>query len=130
MSDPSERVQRGLETMREVYDLEFEAGPGDFFELTAGHLFGDVWRRPGLDVAQRRLLLIGLLAGRGREDVVRIQLGAALRRGELDPDALREIVVFLAHYAGWPTAAALNTVVEEVAAEHGDDGPDGDGGGG
>ncbi len=39
-------------------------------------------------------------------------LGAALT--ELDAQGLREIVVFLAHYAGWPVAAAMNNVVEKV----------------
>lgn len=118
-----DRRRRGLEVMADVYGFEFRDLPGDFFALTAEHLFADIWTRPGLDVAQRRLLLIGMMTAQGMDDLNRIQLGAALRRGELDADALREIVVFLAHYAGWPRAAGLTRVVEEVIAEHERSGP-------
>ncbi len=116
---PEERRARGLAKMREVYGWDFQDGPGDFFGLTADHLFADIWSRPGLDIAQRRLLLIGMLAGQGRHDVLGIQLDAALRSGELDAEALREIVVFLSHYAGWSTGATMNTQVEELIGRHG-----------
>lgn len=112
-----DRRRRGLERMADVYGWEFADGPGDFFGLTADHLFAEIWNRPGLSDRDRRLLLIGLLAGRGSAGVVEIQLGAAYRRGELDEQALREIVVFLAHYAGWSTGAELNTIVEKVIGE-------------
>jgi 4-carboxymuconolactone decarboxylase len=36
--------------------------------------------------------------------------------GELDADDLRYLVVFLAHYAGWPRAAKLNSEVENLIA--------------
>ena len=113
-----ERRQRGLDRMHEVYGFDFADGPGDFFGYTADHLFADIWSRPGLDDAQRRLLLVGLLAGRDQDDVNSIQLEAAYTRGELDATALREIVVFLAHYAGWSTAAKLNMVVETIIGKH------------
>ena len=64
----------------------------------------------------RRLLLVGLLAGRNQLDVAELQLECASRLEELDGDALREVVIFLAHYAGWPTGAALNTAVEKILA--------------
>ena len=115
---PEQRRARGLARMSEVYGWEFRDGPGDFFALTADHLFAEIWSRPGLDVAQRRLLLIGMLAGQGRHDVLGIQLEAALGSGELDAEALREIVVFLCHYAGWPVGATMNTQVEEILGRH------------
>lgn len=114
---PQERRQRGLAKMSEVYGWDFQDGPGDFFGYTADHLFADIWNRPGLETRERRLLLIGMLAAQGATDVLEIQLGAAHRNGELDAESLREIVVFLAHYAGWPVAAKLNNVVEKVINE-------------
>lgn len=111
---PGARRRRGLDKMAEVYGWDFQDGPGDFFGYTADHLFADIWSRPGLDTPQRRLLLVGMLAAQGATDVVEIQLGAAYRTGELDAVELRETVVFLAHYAGWPVAARLNTVVEKI----------------
>jgi 4-carboxymuconolactone decarboxylase len=118
-SETDERRRRGLETMRRVYGWDFEDGPGDFFAYTADHLFADIWNRPGLTAEQRRLLLIGLLAGRGDDGVLDIQLGAAYRNGELDDEALREIAVFLAHYAGWPTGASINMIVEQILSGSG-----------
>ena len=112
--DLPDQRRRGLEKMEEVYGFEMSDGTGDFFGYTADHLFADIWNRPGLDTRDRRLLLVGLLAGQGATDVLEIQLGAAARNGELDADGLREIVVFLAHYAGWPVAARLNNVVETI----------------
>jgi 4-carboxymuconolactone decarboxylase len=106
--------RRGLEKMTEVYGWDFQDGPGDFFGYTADHLFADIWNRPGLSTRDRRLLLIGLLAGQGATDVLGIQVPAAHTSGELDDEALREIVIFLAHYAGWPVGARLNSVVEET----------------
>jgi len=112
-----ERRQRGLDKMEEVYGWEMKDGPGDFFAYTADHLFSDIWSRPGLTIDQRRLILIGMLAGQHRFDVLGLQLEAAAKRGELDAEALREIVIFLSHYAGWPVGATLNTQVEQIVGK-------------
>jgi len=114
-SDP-ERRRIGLETMAAVYGWEVQDGGGDFFGMTVEHLFADVWTREGLSFRDRRLLLIGLLVGRGLDDVLGIQLEAAIGNGELVADELREIVIFLTHYAGWPQGAKLNSQVEELLA--------------
>lgn len=106
--------RRGLEKMEEVYGFEMTDGAGDFFRYTADHLFADVWTRPGLSDRDRRLLLIGMLAGTGQHDVLGIQVPAALSSGDLDEDALREIVILICHYAGWPHGARLNSLVEDT----------------
>jgi 4-carboxymuconolactone decarboxylase len=108
--------REGLLKMEEVYGFDMTDGEGDFFRYTADHLFADIWQRPGLSDRDRRLLLIGLLAGQGAADVLGIQIPAAYARGELDDEALREIVVFLSHYAGWPNGARMNSIVEQTIA--------------
>jgi 4-carboxymuconolactone decarboxylase len=113
-----ERRQRGLDKMSEVYGWEVKDGPGDFFGITVDHLFADIWTRPGLSMRDRRLLLLGLLVGQGQQDVADIQIGAALRRAELTPGELREIAIFLTHYAGWPTGARLSMQVEQLVGDH------------
>ncbi|GAA2143098.1 carboxymuconolactone decarboxylase family protein [Actinomadura napierensis] len=115
--DLPELRARGLRKMEQVYGFDMADGTGDFFRYTADHLFGDVWQRPGLSDRDRRLLLLGLLAGQGAADVLGIQVPAAYAAGEFDDDALREIVVFLSHYAGWPNGARLNSIVEETIAK-------------
>lgn len=112
-----DRRDRGKAAMRDVYGWDFE--PTKPFEVaTVDHLFGEVWAAGTLSVAQRRLVLIGLAVGGGLEDVAGLQLDAALAKGELTAADLRDLVVFLAHYAGWPRAAKLNTHVEELIARH------------
>lgn len=113
-----ERRQRGLEAMRKVYGWEVDDGPGDFFAMTADHLFAEIWTRPGLTNRDRRLLLIGLLVGQGIDDVLGLQIDAALRIGELSPDELREIALFLTHYAGWPRGTKLVSQVDALIAQN------------
>lgn len=115
-SDPEKR-RAGLAKMAEVYGWEVSDGDGDFFGYTVEHLFGEIWSRPGLSQRDRRLLLLGLLVGANHHDVTPIQLGAALTLDELDADELREIVVFLTHYAGWPAGARLSMQVEKAIAD-------------
>jgi 4-carboxymuconolactone decarboxylase len=116
MRDDEQR-QRGLEVMRQVYGWDVQDGPGDFFALTADHLFAEIWTRPGLTQRDRRLLLIGLLVGQNLHDVAEIQVDAALRLGELDAGQIREIVIFLTHYAGWPSGAKLSMQAETIIAK-------------
>ncbi|MFD1543734.1 carboxymuconolactone decarboxylase family protein [Nonomuraea guangzhouensis] len=114
-----ERRERGLEMMRQVYGWEIGDGPGDFFGITVDHLFAEIWTRPGLSMRDRRLLLIGALASRGFNDVLDIQLPAALGNGELSPDELREIAIFLTHYIGWPLGARLSVQIDTLIAKSG-----------
>ena len=103
--------RHGLAMMTEAYGFEMSDGPGDYFAETADHLFGRIWSRPGLSHRDRRLLLLGALTAQGNTDVADIQVGAALGNGELTPDELEEIVLFLCYYAGWPNGTKLGNVV-------------------
>ena len=114
------RRQRGMRTMADVYawgdnlpDL-----PGEYFAVTAEHLFGDIWNREGLTVRDRRLLLLGAISALGAWHVLPVQLNAALARDEMTPDQLREIAIFLSHYVGWPMGAQLNNLVEDAVRQH------------
>jgi len=112
----SDKRQLGLEVMADVYAWEVNDGAGDFFGLTVEHLFAEIWTREGLTFRDRRLMLIGLMVGSGLDDVLGLQIDAALRKEELTEHELREIVIFLTHYAGWPRGAKLNTAVEKTIA--------------
>ncbi|MGY0498198.1 carboxymuconolactone decarboxylase family protein [Nocardia sp. FBN12] len=114
---PADVRKRGLAKMTEVYGWEFEDGPGEHFAVTADHLFADIWSRPALTVRERRLLLLGALTAQGNVDVAEIQIGAALRNGELSEEQLREIALFLCHYVGWPAGTKLDGIVGKVIAQ-------------
>lgn len=104
--------------MNDVYDFTADpaAAEGDFLSYTVDHLFGDVWSREALGVAERRLVTIGVLAAQGQIDLLEVQFTAALARGELTEEQLREVVIHLSHYAGWAIGAKVNNVVEAVIA--------------
>ena len=104
--------------MSKAYGWEVHDGPGDFFGMTVDHLFAEVWTRDGLSNRDRRLLLIAATVAMGLDDVTGLQLKATLANAELTHDELREVVIFLTHYVGWPRGAKLNTQVEELIAAH------------
>src|SRR5580704_13880279 len=84
--------------------------------MTVDHLFGTVWTSDELDVRERRLLTIGVLAAQDKTDLLDLQFSRALERGELTVDQLREVVVHLTHYVGWPVSVGLNQTAENVIA--------------
>ena len=118
--DDAARRQRGLAMMKDVYGWDIPHVEGAFVESTVDHLFAEVWAEGTLSIKERRMMLIGMAVAGGMEDVASLQLDAAVRLGELDADDLRSIVVFVAHYAGWPHGAKLNTEVEKIIAKMGD----------
>ena len=115
MSDQDIRA-RGRAKMQEVYgfDVDPDGVPGGFVAMTVDHLFGQVWTRPGLDIEQRRLLTVGVLAALGQKALLEVQFQSALRNGELTVEQVREVVVHLTHYIGWPLATVLNDAAETV----------------
>lgn len=122
---PTPNRARGIEKIREVYNftVDPEDVPGDFIAYTVDHLFGDVWCRPGLAVPERRLLTIGVLAALGKTDLLDVQFSSALANGELTEDQVREIVVHLVHYVGWPLATDLSAAAERVIARRNSEKP-------
>ena len=106
--------RKGLSKMNEVYGWEMPDLPGDYFAMTVEHLFGTVWTRPELSMRDRRLLLLAVLTALGQEDLLEIQVNAALHNDELTKDELREAALFVTHYVGWPLGSKLNNAVERV----------------
>ncbi len=116
MSTPEERRAAGIAKMQEVYGFSIDPDtlPGRYAALTVDHLFGTVWTDDTLELRQRRLLTIGVLAALDKSDLLQIQFDAALERDELTPDEIREVVVHLTYYIGWPLSTSLNSVAEKV----------------
>lgn len=107
----------GLAKMNEVYAWEMPDMPGDYFALTADHLFGRIWTRPGLSMRDKRLMTLSVVTALGLRDLAEIQVNAALHNSELTEDELRELPIFLTHYVGFPLGSVLNGVVEQVIAK-------------
>jgi 4-carboxymuconolactone decarboxylase len=118
MSDESPTAyDRGLEVLRDIYAgdvVTLPEGTMAFNDVMVQSLFDQVWRRGVLDVRSRRLLLMGVIAANGQVDTWKVQARAALKRGELTPDELRETLIMVAPYAGYPNIAGLVVPCEEV----------------
>ncbi|MCX6486436.1 MAG: carboxymuconolactone decarboxylase family protein [Mycobacterium sp.] len=109
--------RKGLAKMNEVYAWEMPDMPGDFFALTADHLFGDIWSRPGLSMRDKRIMTLSVVTALGLPDLAEIQVNAALENAEMTSDELREMALFITHYVGFPLGSGFNGVVERVAAK-------------
>jgi 4-carboxymuconolactone decarboxylase len=109
--------RKGLEKMNEVYAWEMPDVPGEFFALTVEHLFGRIWTRQGLSMRDRRMMLVAVLTTLGQEELLEVQVNAALQNEELTEEELREMAIFLTHYVGFPLGSGLNGVVERVSAK-------------
>ena len=114
----SDARQRGMAQMQEVYGFTVDPDSvgGEYVDVTVDHLFGEIWSRPALDIRDRRLLTIGVIAAMGQPQLLEIQFNAALERGELDEEQVREVVLHLAHYVGWPLSTGSNEAAEKVIA--------------
>jgi 4-carboxymuconolactone decarboxylase len=62
------------------------------------------------------MVTIGVLAALGQADLLEIQFASALERGELTEEQVRELVLHLAHYIGWPLSTGVNAAAEKIIA--------------
>ena len=99
------------------FSVDPDSIEGPYVDVTVDHLFGAIWTREALDVRDRRMLTIGVLATLGQAPLLEIQFGAALERGELTEEQVRELVLHLAHYIGWPLSTGVNAAAEKIIAQ-------------
>jgi 4-carboxymuconolactone decarboxylase len=90
---------------------------GDFapklVSLTDDVLFGDIWRRSELAPRDRSLITVAALITNGSTDQLRAHLGIAKTNG-LTETELKEVIIHLAFYAGWPRAMSAITIAKDV----------------
>ncbi len=115
-----DRWERGAEMIKEVYAGDVVVAPKGamaFSDLMLESLFAEVWTRDVLSMRDRRLILLGVIGALGEKDTFAIQCKAALKNEELNPEQLREVLIMLANYAGYPRAAGMIGVVEKTIAD-------------
>ena len=82
----------GLMVQKELYP--------DLYELSVGHLFGDIWTRPHLTLRERQLVTlavnIGLVRPRGTPPHFRSALHLGFTKEEI-----MEVIIHAGTYAGW-----------------------------
>jgi 4-carboxymuconolactone decarboxylase len=119
--DEPTQYDRGMAAFNAVYGDRVVPPPEGamvFTDVMMRSLFAEVWTREVLSVRDRRLLIMGVIAASGAADVWKVQADAALSNGELTPDELRETLVLLAPYAGYPIVSPLVAATEGVIHAH------------
>ena len=90
-----------------------------FFEAGTEHIWGGLWNRPGLDLKFRSLVVVSALAATGRLHELRTHLRGALNLG-WTADELREALLQIAGYAGFPASLEALRVLSDTLRERGD----------
>ncbi len=76
-------------------------------------LFGDVWARPELVSRDRSLINSAALITNGSTEQLRAHLRIAKTNGVTETE-LKEVIIHLAFYTGWPRAVSAIMVAKEV----------------
>ncbi|GAA2227621.1 carboxymuconolactone decarboxylase family protein [Promicromonospora sukumoe] len=86
-------------------------------------LFDEVWEREGLSKRDRSLVTVAALTALGKTDQLAFHLGYARQNGVTD-DELKEALLQLAFYAGWPNGMGamnvLKSIVDREASDRSD----------
>ena len=122
--DDAERARRGMTVRREVLGDEHVdravAATTPFTEpfqdLITRYAWGEIWSRPGLSRQERSLVTLAVLAAMQHEHELAMHVKAALRNG-LTPEAIQEVLLQVAVYAGVPVANRAFPVAQRALAE-------------
>jgi 4-carboxymuconolactone decarboxylase len=114
VSEPS-ATEKGIAIVRRLFGAAAGGSPlpADFGRITVEHLFGNVWTRPGLALEERSLATCAVLVALARESEQRLHFRGARNLG-IPRAKLEELIMHVAHYAGWPVAVSAFRVLDEV----------------
>ncbi|MFC1909440.1 carboxymuconolactone decarboxylase family protein, partial [Chloroflexota bacterium] len=88
----------------------------DFWDMHQAHLYGEVFSRPGLPLRERIMVNLTCLFFHEYDTGIKNTMLWALNNG-ISEDEIEEIVIHIAHYAGWPCGANARGVAREFFAE-------------
>lgn len=117
----SERFNRGLEKLTTI---DGEAGTNvikalkdvspDLARYTVEYAFGDIYSRPELDVRSREIASIAALTALGFAiPQLKVHINAGLNVG-LSETEIKEIIIQMSVYAGFPAALNAMNAAKEV----------------
>ena len=114
-----DKRERGARRMEDVCGIPAPpAGSSRFVDMTVEHLFAEVWDDAALSVRDRRLVVLGILAALGDAQNLGVHMGQALQRGDVTPEQLDQVVLTVAHYAGWPRSTHAHAAAGTAKAAH------------
>ena|SRR5438874_1325158 len=109
--------ERGQAVYKKLFGKKkkFERDHTALDELTIDHLFANVWSRPNLQMRQRSMITVALLAALGRDRELVRHIEGAFNLG-ITRDEITEIVIHVAHHAGWPAGHNGQHLAQDVFA--------------
>src|ERR1700686_1124445 len=106
MGDYDKRFKRGYALLkkmgREKLMLEQKALCPEMYEISVGHLFGDIWARPGLSLRERQLVTLAANSALARASGNHSHYRSPRHIGS-NKQEIREVILQVGRYAGWPT---------------------------
>jgi alkylhydroperoxidase/carboxymuconolactone decarboxylase family protein YurZ len=117
-------IRQGLEMYKEYFGIQYKRPLTDLRKLTLEHLYGRIWIRSKdnrsaiLTIEERNLLTVALLAAQGRQEQLLKHLTAS-KNLKVPVEKIVEVIIHVAHYAGWAAGDASERIVEEVYKEKG-----------
>jgi 4-carboxymuconolactone decarboxylase len=121
MSDPAED---GRNIRHQLFTPASEAGwttgagarhVPDLNRFTDEVLFGQVWSRPGLPMRTRSLITVTALIALSKPEQLAGHITGALRIG-VTKEELREVILQMAFYVGWPAAYSSVEILDRCVA--------------
>jgi 4-carboxymuconolactone decarboxylase len=104
--DYAARFERGMRVLRKMgrenLMLNQKALSGEMYDMSVGHLFGDVWGRPGLSLRDRQLVTLAANIAMARPTGNHSHYLSAMRLG-ITRRQIIEVMIQVGHYCGWPT---------------------------
>jgi 4-carboxymuconolactone decarboxylase len=98
---------------REVMTVEPPPAATPLQQAERSFVFGEVWARPGLSRRDRRWITLACVAAADAPEPIDEHVYAALNSGDLELEALLEMVLHFAVYCGWPKASHLEMVIAQ-----------------
>jgi 4-carboxymuconolactone decarboxylase len=116
-----QRIQKGKEMFKKMYGSVLAAPETltPYNEFTITTLFAEVLPRETVKMRDKRLLILGALAGLGADPALfEIHTRSALENGEVAYEELEEFLLVLVNYCGQPRVAPLYMVCRKLIDEH------------
>jgi 4-carboxymuconolactone decarboxylase len=115
--DRFERGMRVLKRMgRENLMLNQKALSEDMYDMSVGHLFGDVWGRPGLSLRERQLVTLAANIAMARATGNHSHYLSSMHLGITKKEII-EVIIQVGHYTGWPTLSNAVRQFTEILEE-------------
>ena len=118
--DYDARFERGMQVLkkmgREQLMINQKVLYPEMYDMSVGHLFGDVWGRPGLSLRDRQLVTLAANIALARPSGNHSHYLSSMHLG-ITKREICEVMIQVGHYAGWPTLSNACRQFTEILEE-------------